>query len=242
MQILLQTAKGDGQRGGGGGGAQRRHPRLEHALEEGKGVLPRDEKVDARQGDHRVDDQPRDDGEHVQTELLRHRVHVRDGQYLGDDQRGDANRRVPHADDHDAHDDLIEDDEEADHRVRLLTELAADDAEGGAEDDQPEDVGAVLVGKGTHCLVVLGDVGYGVGDVQHAVPVQVPRGVAGVGEVEAVAGNELRLHLAEGRLEEVLREHVSYQVEHGVQRADPRLTGLHRLHRLRLDARVARVN
>lgn len=123
-QVLLQTAEGDGQctstvqndRPGvdhridtniqkrhfarclsrsPGGRPQGSDPGLEDAQEEGEGVFPDNNEVDAGQEDGAVDDESHDHRHHVHSKLPPHNFQVFDGDDLTTDETGDTEGRVP---------------------------------------------------------------------------------------------------------------------------------------------------
>jgi len=78
-----------------GRSAERRDPGLQKSLEEDGRVLPGDDEVENGQRSDGVHQQPGDDGDHVETELLGGARQVLDAEELAGDQTHDAERRVP---------------------------------------------------------------------------------------------------------------------------------------------------
>jgi len=78
-----------------GRSAERRDPGLQKSLEEDGRVLSGDDEVENGQRSDGVHQQPGDDGDHVETELLGGARQVLDAEELAGDQTHDAERRVP---------------------------------------------------------------------------------------------------------------------------------------------------
>lgn len=78
-----------------GGRPQGSDPGLEDAQEEGEGVFPDNNEVDAGQEDGAVDDESHDHSHHVHAQLPPHHLQVFDGDDLTTDETGDTEGRVP---------------------------------------------------------------------------------------------------------------------------------------------------
>lgn len=78
-----------------GGCAQGSDPGLEDAEEEGEGVFPDDNEVDAGQEDGSVDDEADDHGHHIHAQLPADHLQVLNGDDLTADETGDTEGRVP---------------------------------------------------------------------------------------------------------------------------------------------------
>ncbi|OXU18614.1 hypothetical protein TSAR_005533, partial [Trichomalopsis sarcophagae] len=130
---------------------------------------------------------------------------------------------MPHDDEADElHDDLVERDEKVDHELAAGPHVAGQQAEAYAEDDHAHDVGAVPVDEGR---------------LEH---VAAPMARALADEHEPLL-HVRRLDLLEARLHEVLRHHVSDNVEDGVEGRDLGLVAGALGHDV-FDTRVARVD
>lgn len=78
-----------------GGCAQGSDPGLEDAEEEGEGVFPDDNEVDAGQEDGSVDDEADDHSHHIHAQLPGDHLQVLNGDDLTADETGDTEGRVP---------------------------------------------------------------------------------------------------------------------------------------------------
>lgn len=78
-----------------GGCSQGSNPGLEDAQEEGEGVFPDDNKVDAGQEDCSVDDESDNHSHHIHAQLPCHHFQVFDGDDLTTDETGNTKWRVP---------------------------------------------------------------------------------------------------------------------------------------------------
>lgn len=78
-----------------GGRAQGGDPGLEDAEEEGEGVFPDNNEVDAGQEDGSMDDEPDDHSHHIHAQLPGYHLQVLDGDDLTADETGDTKWRVP---------------------------------------------------------------------------------------------------------------------------------------------------
>lgn len=78
-----------------GGRPQGSDPGLEDAQEEGEGVFPDNNEVDAGQEDGAVDDESHDHSHHVHSQLPPHRLQVFNGDDLSTDETGNTEGRIP---------------------------------------------------------------------------------------------------------------------------------------------------
>lgn len=78
-----------------GGRAQGGDPGLEDAEEEGEGVFPDNNEVDAGQEDGSMDDEPDDHGHHIHAQLPGYHLQVLNGDDLTTDETGNTKGRVP---------------------------------------------------------------------------------------------------------------------------------------------------
>lgn len=78
-----------------GGCPQGSDPGLEDAQEEGEGVFPDDNKVDAGEEDCSVDDEANNHSHHVHAQLPGHHLQVLDGDDLTTDETGNTKGGVP---------------------------------------------------------------------------------------------------------------------------------------------------
>lgn len=77
------------------GRPQRSDPGLEYTKEEGEGVFPDYNKVDAGQEDHSVDDEANDHSHHIHAQLPGYHFQVLNGDDLTTDETGNTEGRVP---------------------------------------------------------------------------------------------------------------------------------------------------
>ena len=68
---------------------------FDHARHEGEGVFPGEDGVDDGEDDEGVDEEPRQDGDHVVRQLLKHRAQILHLHQLRGNQEDDPHRRVP---------------------------------------------------------------------------------------------------------------------------------------------------
>lgn len=71
-------------------------PGLEDSQEEGEGVFPCDDKINAGQEDCAVDDQTNNHSHHVHAKLPGHHLQVLNGDDLATNQTGNTKGRVPY--------------------------------------------------------------------------------------------------------------------------------------------------
>lgn len=170
---------------------------LDHASEYRKRVLSSDEEIHKRNGDDRVKDKTRTYCEHVQGEHCGNVRKIIEFEKVSTDETRDSERCEPHQSDDPPHDDCVQNDEEVDNDAGSLAELRDDDSEAGAKDDDAEDVHTLRHGD----VSLYNDVTDG-----------------------TVLRSDLRtnrhvscLHSLKRRLDYVLWEHVSDEIQKSVQ-------------------------
>ncbi len=136
---------------------------MEHVPPEAEGVLPHHGQVDELEHRELVEEDAGDDGDDEERELRHKEAELGDAEDLGADDGADAHGGDPHdAVDH-AHDDLVHHREESNHGLARRAQGAQDGAEGQAEEDDAEGVGAGAVGQDALDVLLLGGVGSGGG-------------------------------------------------------------------------------
>ena len=108
-----------------------------------KRVLPHDHKVDGLEESELVEEDSSTNGDDEEAELRHHSADVGHAKDLGGDDAADADRGEPHDDADHPHDDLINDGEELDDSLGLLSKGSENSSKCQAEEDDSKRVGSI---------------------------------------------------------------------------------------------------